>query len=400
MNIFDVFLYPEGRCERTLSSPGAIFLGFTILTIAEAVRRIFVPLTGSGSILESSVSDSSGPGWVISFVTMLIYGTGIALTEQGCVGVQAWIRRLLLRRRYLGQPWLYDYRWDHSSVFDDNGFYFWRAFANVRFVALVSLPVNWFAYRAYAVHHEGYGFIIAGVLDILILKFIYEMFQYMRQWWKYGRSYLTFSRFPYFLGEALDVQMECPRGLGEVESVSAVLRCVQEEIRDKSVERFENFSSRVEHRFEQSTLNVRSVQLRFQLPPAWSLETRLSDRFPQYWELEVTTDAPGLDYQTSFLLPVYHKTGVVPGESLSPGAHRDIDRQLKEARAALSYVACPACRQSGLVPLLDKEAGYPTKDSSKFVAQCPKCGETHIISEADVLQARGILKPQTDDWDQ
>ena len=33
--------------------------------------------------------------------------------------------------------------------------------------------------------------------------------------------------------------------------------------------------------------------------------TRLSDRPPRYWELEVAANTPGLDLQARFLLPVY-----------------------------------------------------------------------------------------------
>jgi hypothetical protein len=39
--------------------------------------------------------------------------------------------------------------------------------------------------------------------------------------------------------------------------------------------------------------------------PADAAPTRLSERPPRYWELEIGAEVPGIDYQGRFLLPVY-----------------------------------------------------------------------------------------------
>ena len=48
----------------------------------------------------------------------------------------------------------------------------------------------------------------------------------------------------------------------------------------------------------------RPLELRFDLP-SHVPGCALSERPPRYWELEVTGQAPGIDYGGSFLVPVY-----------------------------------------------------------------------------------------------
>jgi hypothetical protein len=46
------------------------------------------------------------------------------------------------------------------------------------------------------------------------------------------------------------------------------------------------------------------MELKFKLPEK-GFETRLSERPPRYWELEVLAETPGIDFNAFFFLPVY-----------------------------------------------------------------------------------------------
>ena len=49
------------------------------------------------------------------------------------------------------------------------------------------------------------------------------------------------------------------------------------------------------------------IAIRFDLPaPTEDLETQLSERPPRYWELMVTREVRGIDFESTFLVPVYH----------------------------------------------------------------------------------------------
>lgn len=43
--------------------------------------------------------------------------------------------------------------------------------------------------------------------------------------------------------------------------------------------------------------------------PKGSYETHLSKAPLRYWELEIVAKVPGVDYEATFLLPVFAKTG-------------------------------------------------------------------------------------------
>jgi hypothetical protein len=48
------------------------------------------------------------------------------------------------------------------------------------------------------------------------------------------------------------------------------------------------------------------IAIHFDLPaPTEDLETQLSERPPRYWELMVTSEVRGIDFESTFLVPVY-----------------------------------------------------------------------------------------------
>jgi len=47
-----------------------------------------------------------------------------------------------------------------------------------------------------------------------------------------------------------------------------------------------------------------SIRIAFDVPEG-EYETRLSERPPRFWELEVAADTPGIDCRARFLVPVY-----------------------------------------------------------------------------------------------
>ena len=55
------------------------------------------------------------------------------------------------------------------------------------------------------------------------------------------------------------------------------------------------------------SLAGRSVPVSFSLPMA-ARPTKLADKPPVYWEVEIIADNPGVDYKAAFLVPVYSKT--------------------------------------------------------------------------------------------
>ena len=127
---------------------------------------------------------------------------------------------------------------------------------------------------------------------------------------KYGNSRLRFGNFPFLLGDKLSVILvDLP---SEINQFQLDLICIEEkyEIHQRGQER-ESKVVCYQLYHESRTLSGREVvasgklSLEWDLPGDPELASTLSQRPARFWELEVKADTPGVDYHSSFLLPVY-----------------------------------------------------------------------------------------------
>ena len=124
---------------------------------------------------------------------------------------------------------------------------------------------------------------------------------------KYGAACIAYDRFPFFLGEPLDVRLGCRGGLDRFEKLTVTVRFMK-------VKREQNGSSTdnvcYQHWaealvFDASLLRgVRELPISVPLPRG-DYGTWLSGDAPRYWEFEAKGDGPGIDFLARFLLPVY-----------------------------------------------------------------------------------------------
>jgi hypothetical protein len=126
---------------------------------------------------------------------------------------------------------------------------------------------------------------------------------------KHGAVELKLARVPFHLGERLEAELVRAAGGPALGSVFATLRCVQE----RYTARRENnvpIETQVLHE-ERVALGPGGGRLRFpvafELPADPALATDLTTKPPRYWELEVTSDVPGIDFGATFVVPVYRR---------------------------------------------------------------------------------------------
>ena len=144
------------------------------------------------------------------------------------------------------------------------------------------------------------------IFDFFVVRLLWQAASLWKQILKYGKSYLRFNRFPFHLGETLDVELETSDRVRAAENITFTLRCVEEEM-DRTENRvrlmqYEIYSDAITHS------NGDTLEVSFPLPKSRKFRTRLSrkDR-PRYWELEVRADKPCEDFETKFLVPVFAK---------------------------------------------------------------------------------------------
>ena len=216
-----------------------------------------------------------------------------------------------LRRTMPGAPWLADHPWDPAGAGDETGR---RAVATAALALILGVflvPFNWVAFSPRS-EIDVWGrilfVVVTGIFDLLtvVVAGYAAYFGWRRA--RFGRVFLRFERFPLTLGAPTRVWLRVPRPPAG-SRLAATLRCIEE--------RYVSDSDSTSTRSEQVWADTRPID------PAWGLigggwnlpiglhlplgpyETRLADRPPRYWELEVRGEAPGVDFGATFLMPVY-----------------------------------------------------------------------------------------------
>jgi len=217
------------------------------------------------------------------------------------------------------EPWLADHPWRRQGALDESGREVRNALlggglltAVAAAAAAIFLPrapaelVLVPALVSGAFLAGGFWFLAVGVLTVLRRA-------------RHGVPEVRFVRFPYFLGEPLEVALVREGAQVRLVGLHARLCCIEERwgaplgqgsdpvglATRRRLERVERWS---ETRAVHGIFGAR-VPIRFDLPAPGPgvLGTALSAELPRYWELELWAELPGLDFQAVFLVPVYQR---------------------------------------------------------------------------------------------
>lgn len=229
------------------------------------------------------------PLWV--FGAFAYTATAFALGMVGdkiLLRVRGWrIRRLM--PRYPDEPWRWDYRWNPRTVrVSGAGFQLAGLLGMTVLIAFFSL-FNLAAWDTW----DPRFIILAALGDALLL---YVLVRLVLNIWRRLSQTLTASvrlaRFPFFLGEQMEIELRGPRFRGP-RAWRITLRQIEESY--KGV-----FQVYAERRTVETS--ERPIRLVFPLP-ADGVPNRLTEFPHRYWELDVTR--PGQRRGMVFLLPVY-----------------------------------------------------------------------------------------------
>ena len=223
-------------------------------------------------------------------------------------------RSLLLRQRLRrnqkrspDQPWRFDFPWNGQFTRDKADHHAIVFAMAALLIATLLAPFIWWALSgqddAMTVR------IFVGPL-VLILFFVFGAGAFFAfRFAKFGFTTLTFARFPFHPGESLEVGLAPNRFLRFDASLRFIeeLRCEPAGVASQSV-RSVVYETKQTIDPDPTTDNV---QIRFQLPenPQWTNHLR-DDKVIRYWELVVEASQTGISFRTSFLVPVYRRSGL------------------------------------------------------------------------------------------
>ena len=257
-------------------------------------------------------------------------------------------RRVEATRRYPDEPALADYSW-HPEGFEVSE---WPGLAKAVAFALaltVFLSIfNWWAFAA-----DGPWMVkgIVGLFDIIaVLMWALAVRQLLRAL-KFGHSRVEFTSFPYRLSQPVVIRWQPFGGISRVNKGAFTLRCVEEWMERSGSGK--NQTVTLVHEEIWSAKWVLEQPCNFQLReevelsyelPADAQPTQLSADKPIFWELEVKLDLPGLDFNETYLIPVYSMSEY---KFSCPACGQNI---LCDTTQVGTQIACPGCNATIVVP--------------------------------------------------
>ncbi len=268
-----------------------------------------VVFTGAGALILSfgpeEMAEAEGiPVWFAYWMGCVFGVPGLFMLAISVFDV--WRRKRLSLN---SEAWRSDHRWNPDGARSEElGSLGWTVLGFAAAWAFL-IPFTWFA-RSGQIQGPGetmfkaitYAIDAAFLLGTVLLG--YRVLGFL----KYGRSFLQFMGRPYRPGGALSARFSGPGKLAESMGGSAELRCVEERWVD--VDEAGGKERRIEMRKLFSAVHpiafdpTGGATLHFDVPPD-APSTRLSMDPYCYWEIVVSSEAPGIDYEGIFLVPVY-----------------------------------------------------------------------------------------------
>lgn len=205
-----------------------------------------LPFGAASRIAGAAALGAAVPVWAGAVLSAGAVALGLTSLARGRRGLSRRRRARRLREGHPGEPWLWEHPWNAFASFDESG-------------AELRLPC-----------------------------------------------------FPCRTGTTLELKLARTPAIAVAGPLRATLRCIQERREPRgagpgrgraTVYALHEATARGE-----PTAEGEAIVFRFDVP-ARAPGTALARRPPRYWELEVESETPGVDWRTAFLLPLYAVSG-------------------------------------------------------------------------------------------
>src|SRR3989338_4326496 len=294
--------------RTTVEGWPAVFFSLPFIGVGTFIILIsldVIPVKDSSFHAAREVAAGFGGLFALAGLLTLIHGL-LSLSEKR--------KNALLNQQYPAEKWRADYPWDPQGIKADS----WQKvkaglYANLGFMVFIA-PFNW---MFFVKHPYGIFQLFIGFFDVIIVTawayWIYLVLALL----KYGVSSLEFQHCPFFLGEDLKVILRTNKPVAGLKEMTVTLRHIEEKYETRGSGKNRK-SVVVSYQLYADTLTLSNLTafeqqaaqwpLAFSLPQVSQYNSCLSCRPAKYWELEIKAQTPGIDYFSSFLLPVYAKS--------------------------------------------------------------------------------------------
>lgn len=244
----------------------------------------------------------------------------VAVTLGGLVGGLLYLRLRSVSSKHPFEPWLWDYPW-RRELKDEQLARLLGHVPHQLVVVILAVLFNGIVLAGFSVeeHPPEWLYFLAVVVlagdAVVFWRVVRPFLRDVLALLRYGRTRLRLPGIPLALGSRVQVELEVPRGLARLTQVRAVLRHVrerQEKQRRGTGSRRRTVTVTVRdidyERVQQVDLGQKengNVVLTLELPTNPGAGSVLSASPRRLWELQLTSEVPGLDLDVTFVLPVY-----------------------------------------------------------------------------------------------
>jgi hypothetical protein len=165
------------------------------------------------------------PYWVLTVAGASFVLGGLLLWGMTWKQFQASRQRKQAAQQYPNEPALVDYQWHPGGFEVSEGTTATKAVGIALGLTLFLSMFNWWAFGG-----QGPWMVkgIVGLFDCIVVLTWYQAVRALGRALKFGHSRITFTRFPYALGEPVILRCQPSGGVNQVRKGTFTLRCVQE----------------------------------------------------------------------------------------------------------------------------------------------------------------------------
>jgi hypothetical protein len=299
----------KGRTERRGAATGLPTWGAFLFGTVFVLAGTGIVLVGT-RVFEVDPEGVHAPYWVITAMGVCFALAGLVLWGMTLRQYRAQRYHQAMLAAHPGNIALLDRPWDRSGERTPRFARAWRTVASAAGLSLFLAPFNWWAFLS-----DDSNWLVIGVTSLFDLVALFVWWEGLRltlQGLRFGGARLEYRAFPYSREGRITLRWWPPRGLTSANKGQLTLRVVREWYeqhgsgKQRTVELVHEqqwagtWSLAQVHDFQPE----RPVELTFDLPPGLP-PSALSAERPVFWEFEVVMDIPGVDFEATYLVPVY-----------------------------------------------------------------------------------------------
>jgi|GEM_PF-4955523 len=285
---------PPRRARKGNEWTGVFGIPFIVFGIA-------MPFAMLPKMMDDTRGDVRFAIAMLLVMAALFVGMGLAFVFSGVAVVRARRRREALANAHPAEPWYRDLEWVAEGQKERPRVDLVGRFVGIVVICLLAAPMNFWAF---AVSETLMSKGIAAVVDLLALWAVVSIARRGVRKLSHGGVYIRYTRFPFFLGDSVDVRVETHNPLPSGLPVKATIRFILERLVGGPGDQHEYFETYSDEK--PASTDPGGITVRFPLPDG-DYETALSETNRRFWQVRLRAELEGDHFDESFVIPVYRR---------------------------------------------------------------------------------------------